>query len=270
MASSVTSILLQPLLIYVAAPSVFPGCPACQEKKGAKELMNTEICIIWDILHLPPNIFITRLTMSVVPTWRVRFRIASKAKLLCTAAYKEPLYRSLPFLPHQWSLAASLEATLGTVQLNREQLRAAPVKAHLPGKCSHKTKEAFYSWIQFIYDNTKVWLTGRNGVATVADTCSCPKFGVNMKLLLKISGDALNRHRRSGCSLWLLLFGKKVCLRCGRAASREINPSTQDVKCAWVGSQPHWNLFKQDRGFHAFYCVTHAALQKFILKTNSC
>lgn len=38
-------ILLQPLLIYVAAYSIPPGHPTCQEKNGEEELINTEISV---------------------------------------------------------------------------------------------------------------------------------------------------------------------------------------------------------------------------------
>lgn len=81
--------------------------------------------------------------MSVVPTLRVRYRITSKAKRLWAAAYKEPFHCSFPFLPHQRAVAASLEATLGIVQLNGERLRADPVQAHPPSKCSNKKKNYF-------------------------------------------------------------------------------------------------------------------------------
>lgn len=48
---------------------------------------------IWAILT-PLNIFITRLIMPVVLILRVRFCVTSKAKLVRTAAYKEPFHCS--------------------------------------------------------------------------------------------------------------------------------------------------------------------------------
>lgn len=98
------------------------------------------------------------------------------------------------------------------------------------------------------------------------------KIWCNMKHLLKILGDVLSRH------IWVQPMTPAIWegfgLRCGRAASREINPPTNKplVYCSLssIKSLPHQNLFWQDRPVHALQCTTHTALQKFILKTTSC
>lgn len=136
----------------------------------------------------------------------------------------------LSFLPHQPALAASLWVSLGIVALIQlEFLHQARAGAEMTGKNANiSLLDPVYLWPQ------KDWLTGSNGGATVADIHRVSKIQCNMKLHLRVPADA---SVTSGCSLWLLLLGEKVCLRCGRAASRKINSSAQDVQrtVLWAG-----------------------------------
>lgn len=137
----------------------------------------------------------------------------------------------LSFLPHQPALAASLWVSLGIMALIQleflHQVRA--------GAGMRRKKKPNISLLDSVYLwPHKDWLTGSNGGATVADTHAVSQIQCNMKLHLRVPADA---SLTSGCSLWLLLLGEKVRLRCGRAASREINSSAQDVQCTvlWAG-----------------------------------
>lgn len=228
--------LVDPILSYQYSPAApFNLCccsfclsrtPCLSGKEGRKRTDEHRDLSTWAILYLPPaKNFITRLTMSVVPTLRGKFCITSKAKWLRAAAFKEPFHCSFLILPHQRALAPSLKAILGIVQLNSEQLGADPVQAHPPSKCSNKKKH-------FTLGSSlrpPQGLTHRKQWGCHCSRHSCPRFQVTWNFSWRY--QVILWTGRSGCSLWLLLFGK-VCLRCGRAASREINPSTQDIKFA--------------------------------------